>query len=120
MKVRVRRASVAMGDDTLAPHEKWIDLPADCTHERLVKATSRNYLASIIGGKATWVAWLSDDPDTLQCPIAVLAHQWRSPRVLSPDARRAPGEDYVYFTYLAQRDPLDILDRVLTGRPMID
>ncbi|MEU3464033.1 hypothetical protein ABZ721_29280 [Streptomyces sp. NPDC006733] len=128
MKVLLTRDSVAMGDDTDAPHHHTADLPADLPLRAAVAAiTGGGYLARIAGGRATWV--LATGGGT---PIAVTAQQWGEPRLLVPGepalaacaaaTRAADGEtldgDVVrwHFRYLAQEDPDAVHDRLRAAR----
>jgi hypothetical protein len=66
------------------------------------------YLASIAGGKATWVA-IADG-----IPVAVVAQQWNRPQMLEPIATAVPAA--VHFIYRAQEDPGRVLTEVNVKR----
>ncbi|MBP0449225.1 hypothetical protein J5Y04_06640 [Kitasatospora sp. RG8] len=117
MRVQLTRDSVAMGDDTYAPHAGTRDVP-DGTSLRwlLDEVLTTGYLATIAGGRATWIATTGDaraghagagDATVL----AVLAQQWTAARLLpagtAPLATLAgaDGTLRLHFTYRAQRDP---------------
>jgi hypothetical protein len=104
MRVRVDRDSVGAGDD-VDPHDVVLDLPAAETLEVLVASVLRAYeLPRIQGGKATWCL-------ASRRPIAVVAQQWDSPRMVAwqprpvSDCKVVDGVVRLHFTYLAQVDP---------------
>jgi len=67
MQVFLTRDSVAAGDDVDAPHDMTITVPDGSSIEAIVATVAKSgYLASIRGGKATWVA-------TSKIPLAVVA-----------------------------------------------
>jgi hypothetical protein len=111
MKVRVNRDSVCAGDDIDA-HDLVLDLPDAETLEALVASVLRAYeLPQIQGGKATWCL-------TSRRPIAIVAQQWSSPRMVPWQTRPVSDckilDDVVrlHLTYLAQTDP-DVVYEVL-------
>jgi hypothetical protein len=95
MTINLTRDSVAMGDDVGAPHAYVLSVPVDCMlAQALQYILNRPYLASIAGGKATWVALLQ------QKPVAVLAQQWPQPVLLGPDFLLPSGvEVQLHFRY---------------------
>lgn len=106
MKIYVERDSVCAGDDVDAPHAIVFEMFDGSTLREVLEAIRHHrYLASIQGGKATWVA-------TGEFPLAVIAQQWETPHfLLDPDtlANETIGAKGLYFDYLAQIDPNDIV-----------
>lgn len=101
--VELTRDSVAAGDDGDAPHHQSLHLPDDASLDDAVSAAlARNYLASIAGGKATWLV-VADGTVS-----AVVAQQWAQPRWLADTRRPAPAT--IHFRYLSQRDPDEVYD----------
>lgn len=101
--VRLTRQSVAMSDDAWAPHEWEFTVAPGTTLAELVQiAIDDHYLATISGGRATWVV----EADRL--PLAVVAQQWREPRWLTDPNRPLvvsggdSGHDWadLHFRYL--------------------
>ena len=110
MKVLSTRDSVAMGDDIDAPHERMFVFPDEMSVEAIVAAIAGSgYLASIAGGKATWVTISG-------IVLAVVAQQWADPRpVLSRPIEIAEldvreGIVQMRFSYHAQKDPNLVLE----------
>jgi hypothetical protein len=77
------------------------------------------YLASIIGGHATWIL-------QGERPLAVLAQQWDAPRYLtSPDARiwdavQPGGHPHLRARYWCQVDPERVYACLQAGEPLPD
>jgi hypothetical protein len=112
------RDSVAAGDDGDAPHEVSVPTAPDATISEVVHRLARaRYLASIIGGIATWI--IQTDR-----PIAVVAQQWTAPRYLvSPDASIWSVVDHgarphVHARYWCQVDPDLVFECLRTGQPL--
>jgi hypothetical protein len=115
MKVYLSRASVCAGDDTDAPHGETLSFPdGTSVLEILTQVAHSGYLASIVGGRATWSA-------ASNIPLAVIAQQWPQPKplwalalsdsVLLLDMR---GDTLcIHFNYHAQQDP-DVVYEVLS------
>jgi hypothetical protein len=104
MKVRVNRDSVCAGDDIEA-HDRLLDLPDVETLDALVASVLRAYeLPRIQGGEATWCL-------ASRHPIAIVAQQWASPRIVPWQSQPITGCKVVdgivrlHFTYLVQTDP---------------
>ncbi|AUY47879.1 hypothetical protein C2142_01625 [Streptomyces sp. CB01881] len=111
-----------MGDDTYAPHAGTQDVP-DGTSVRdvLDGILTSGYLATIAGGRATWIAtagdawagdaWAGDATAGDATVLAVLAQQWAAARLLpagtAPLAALAgpDGTVRLHFIYRTQRDP---------------
>jgi hypothetical protein len=118
MKVRVNRDSVCAGDDVEA-HDLVLDLPAAETLAALVASVLRSYeLPQIHGGKATWCL-------SSRRPIAVVAQQWPSPRMVPwqarpvSDCKIVDGVVRLHFSYLVQIDP-DVAYEVLRSLHLED
>jgi hypothetical protein len=98
----VTRESVCMADDAYAPHEeKFSFSPSLTLRDAIRKISEGPYLASIAGGRATWIAWHEE------IRVAVVAQQWTEPKFL-PNIDRAlaiGSAPELYFQYLAQKDP---------------
>ena len=78
MKIHLTRDSVCAGDDVDAPHTRTMSFADEMPLDSVVDEISRSgYLASIVGGKATWSVVAGQ-------PIAVIAQQWSQPKFL-PD-----------------------------------
>jgi hypothetical protein len=105
MTINLTRDSVAMGDDVDAPHAYALSVPVGCTLAQVLQyVLNRPYLASIAGGKATWVALLQ------QKPVAVLAQQWLRPVLLVPDFLLPSGvEVQLHFRYYTQQQPEEVV-----------
>lgn len=77
-------------------------------------------LASIAGGRATWLIEVGVSG---RC-IGVIAQQWVAPRLLVPDDAIASlfgsGAPSVYFRYRAQSDPDAVFEALRTGNPFPD
>jgi len=110
MQVFLTRDSVAAGDDADAPHARTTTVPDGTSIEAIVAIIAKSgYLASIRGGKATWVV-------TSKIPLAVVAQEWEKPKMLLDKPRlddvvRFNKLDTVdnglrlHFRYFVQRDP---------------
>ena len=78
-EIVIWRDSVAAGDDVDAPHELRIASPGHQSLDSLVtRIIQANYLASIAGGKATWILKSGERA------LAVVAQQWPAPCFLVP------------------------------------
>jgi hypothetical protein len=105
---------VCAGDDTDA-HDVVLDLPDAETLDALVASVVRAYaLPGIQGGQATWCL-------ASRRPIAIVAQQWSSPRMLTwrsrpvSDCKIVDGVVRLHFSYLVQVDPdiaYDVLSRI--------
>jgi len=111
MQVRIDRDSVCAGDD-VDTHDRVLSGPDSETLEGLVTNVVHAYaLPLIAGGRATWCL-------ASRRPIAVVAQEWRSPRMLPwqtrpvSDCKIVDGVVWLHFTYLAQIDP-DVAFEVL-------
>ncbi|TWT81662.1 hypothetical protein CA13_31280 [Planctomycetes bacterium CA13] len=108
MKLYITRDSVAAGDDVDAPHARNSSVPDDADVSQIVAAClAASPLPSIAGGDASWA--LSSG-----VPLAVIAQQWASPKLVSqfpPNPNRldlTDGTLRLHFTYFAQQSPDDV------------
>ena len=117
MQITLTRDSVAMGDDALAPHERTVELPDPATVGDAVAVVARGYLASISGGRATWVVRVGASALSSDRPaVAVVAQQWTGPVLLvDPATPLGPDERLVHADYLTQRDPDVVLEELRGG-----
>lgn len=120
MTVVIWRDSVAMGDDVDAPHEWVMPAAADASVGAVVGAMLRApYLASIAGGRATWIVEGAE-------PVAVVAQQWAAPRwLVAPEQpvralRRPDGRPDLRVRYWCQADPERAYECLRTGAPLPD
>lgn len=116
MKITVDRTSVAAGDDAV-PHVMTIDVPPSRPLAEVVTdLVAKHYLASIAGGRATWILVSGD-----RRPLAVLAQQWPEPRYLVDPGRpissfgTANGVSLL-FRYWLQHDPDFVFAELAAGR----
>ncbi|MCD9033025.1 hypothetical protein LDO32_14945 [Luteimonas sp. Y-2-2-4F] len=118
-EISVDRDSVCMADD-VDPHAARVHIRADAPVGALLDAALRACpLAAIAGGRATWIVRASGRG------IAVIAQQWRRPRLLVPEEARVadllPGDDdALHLAYWCQADPMAVFDALHTGRPLPD
>ena len=120
MTVVIWRDSVAMGDDVDAPHEWAMPAMGNTTIGEIVDAMVRErYLASIIGGRATWIVEGNR-------PLAVVAQQWTEPRwLVTPELplavlRRPSGRPDLEIRYWCQADPDRVFECLRVGAPLPD
>lgn len=119
--VYLQRDSVCMGDDVDAPHDDSIEV-ADSTVATIAQGiVSAQYLAMIDGGKATWILRTRANGE----PLAVIAQQWASPRLLDDAPKNAvpnqqTGKLQVYVEYYCQADPNLVYDALQSGKPLPD
>ncbi|WP_327357038.1 hypothetical protein [Streptomyces sp. NBC_01304] len=108
MRLVLTRDSVAMGDDADAPHEQVIESDGELTLAGFLSdVRTHRYLASIAGGRATWV--LYEGAETL----AVIAQEWGMPRFLADSRRTFRGQVVrLHFRYEAQQDPDEVYNQL--------
>jgi hypothetical protein len=120
LKATVDRDSVCAGDDC-DPHNASFDTSTDATLAEFVQQAARACpLASIAGGRATWL--VDTEGDGKGC-IGVLAQQWTAPRFLLPESTtvaqhfgaRPPS---VYFRYWCQASPDAVFDALRSNSPL--
>ena len=114
------RDSVAAGDDADAPHEWLLPIAPDATVADVVRRIANaHYLASVIGGQATWI--IEGDR-----PLAVVAQQWSEPRFLVDEETAirevvsASGQPHVNARYWVQVSPERVFDALRMGGPPPD
>jgi len=114
------RDSVCAGDDGDAPHEWRVPAAPEATVADVAgKLQSARYLASVSGGRATWILQGAG-------PLAVLAQEWEEPRFLV--APEAPVWDQVdrlarphlLVKYWCQADPNRVFASLAAGEPLPD
>ncbi|MEV0644906.1 hypothetical protein AB0I28_06545 [Phytomonospora sp. NPDC050363] len=99
MGIELTRDSVAMGDDSRAPHLEIIE--GATIGEVVETILSMPYLAYISGGKATWVVAAAGRP------LAVVAEQWSEARYLvAPET--AWEWKYVHVHFHGAHDPDEV------------
>jgi hypothetical protein len=110
-----------MADDVDAPHDDSIEV-ADSTVSMIAHSiVSNQYLAKIAGGKATWILRTKVNGE----PLAVIAQQWASPRLLDAAPKNAvpnrqTGKLQVYVEYYCQADPNLVYAALQGGQPLPD
>lgn len=121
IKISFERRSVAMGDDAWSPHTWTFQIDTLTTLGELAEiAIEGHYLASISGGRASWV--LQNARGGRQ--LAVVAQQWSAPRWLVDPAAYVirvrdiyiadREEARLYFEYRVQADPDTLFQTLLT------
>jgi hypothetical protein len=105
LQADVSRSSVGASDDCDAPHLQRFDSPNSQNLEGFIQAIVKSgYLPTISPGHATWSV-------TSALPIAVVAQEWKEPRMLfmlADDPARMNRKDGILqlrFNYHAQTDP---------------
>ena len=113
----VWRDSVCAGDDGDAPHAWVLRMSRDTSLRDLIKVClERRYLASISGGKATWILEATR-------PLAVIAQQWVEPRYLVAPATPifslidVAANPHLHFRYRCQTDPDQVFASLSRGEP---
>ena len=114
------RDSVAAGDDADAPHEWRLPAGTDASVAEVVRRiTAPGYLASVSGGRATWII-------DAERPLAVVAQQWPEPHFLdSPDESiwnvvNHSARPHIQARYWCQVDPSRVFDCLRAGEPLPD
>lgn len=99
------RASVAAGDDVSAPHSTELSVSPDVTPIEICREIQRqSYLASIIGGQATWVVFADKNA------IGVIAQQWEHPKALL-NSIAITDKTHIFCDYFTQQDPDTVFAR---------
>lgn len=120
LTVVVDRDSVSAGDDT-EPHIRLFSVSRSTTISEFLQVIKEvHFLASIQGGKATWLIDLAIKDKR---SIGVVAQQWSEPRLLiSADSRLidlfADSEPKLHFRYWCQADPQLVFTCLQTGRQL--
>ncbi len=113
MKIRINRDSVCAGDDCIS-HEKEFEIKDDMTLSEFLEIQKDVFpLASISGGKATWVL-------KGETYLAVLAQQWSEPKYAADalslikdnlnKSDKYRGE--LHFHYYAQDNPIKVYNKI--------
>jgi tRNA A37 N6-isopentenylltransferase MiaA len=111
MKIHASRDSVAAGDDCDDHDRQFIFPNATTIEDAISRIVASGYLASIMGGCATWSA-------TSGFPIAVIAQQWPEIRAVSwqvvdkSTLQTKADEILLHFNYHQQIDP-EIVHKIL-------
>lgn len=119
-RVAVDRDSVAAGDDS-TPHDSTFEIESHRSLSELIDAALRACpLASITGGRATW---LIDTMGPSGGCIGVVAQQWSLPRLLAPGrtpiaALFGSAEVRVFFRYWCQADPDAVFEAMRSGHTL--
>jgi hypothetical protein len=108
--VALTRDSVAMGDDTDAPHTGTIEVADDASLADVARAIVRapRYLAAVMSG-ATWYIRHGD-------AAVVFGDQWEVPFLLTVGDAEAPlgRMDTLHVRYARQDAPEDVAEHVGT------
>ena len=121
LSLTVWRESVCLADDCAAPHELRPCLPPAISLGQVAdRLLVERYLASIAGGKATWIL------EAARRPLAVFAQQWSHPRFLVAPARALMDlvdpalTPHLQFRYWCQADPERVFECLRRGEPLPD
>jgi hypothetical protein len=118
--IHVDRDSVCAGDDAEPHSATCYVLPTASVSELIDAALSVCRLASIAGGRATWLIEVGVPG---RC-VGVVAQQWVAPRLLAPNAAITglfvSAARSVYFRYWAQNDPDLVFEALRAGRSLPD
>ena len=123
MNLIVWRDSVCMADDVDAPHELVVPLDGEPLREVVVRLIGRSYLATIAGGRATWILYSGARLDRA---LAVVAQQWCKPQFLVDPEAAAAGYieagaiPHLRFDYWCQVDPRQVFGCLHRGEPLPD
>ena len=115
--VTADRDSVCAGDDSEG-HERSFVVPLNASVLEMIDLASQACpLASIRGGQATWILTVGGFEGP---PLAVIAQQWRHPRLLVPETASLEsifaGYDLrLIFRYARQADPEAVYNAILTS-----
>ena len=119
----VWRESVCAGDDCDAPHELILTVGNDSLRGVTDRLIAAHYLASITGGRATWILQAGDQEGR---SLAVLAQEWAQPRFLvASDAEaltyvQSGARPHLLVRYWCQVDPAKVFDCLQRGEPLPD
>jgi hypothetical protein len=118
--ITVDRDSVCAGDD-FESHERSFAAPLNAPVPELIQlAINACVLAEIAGGNATWIVEAGGYDGK---PIAVVAQQWKEPRLLVPETATAEGifdghKPKLFFKYWSQANPDAVFDALASNRPL--
>jgi len=119
----VWRDSVCEGDHCDGPRELALTVRDESLRSFTARLVDASYLASVAGGRATWIIQTDSRAGH---PLGVLAQQWSQPRFLV--AADSPVIDYIerdapphlYFRYWCQVDPERVFACLQCGEPLPD
>ena len=117
------RDSVCAGDDCDAPHELVLPIRDKSLRSVTNCLLGAQYLASIAGGRATWILQADGEEGR---PLAVLAQQWSEPRFLveaDSDVSTYIQRDanpHLYLRYWCQADSERVFECLQRGEPLPD
>jgi hypothetical protein len=122
--LKIDRDSACMGDDAES-HERIRVCCSTDTLEKVIRdVLNSNFLAKIVGGKATWIIQNGSPKNIV--PLGVIAQQWVVPRFLV-DANRPitdfiddPDSGGLFFKYWVQQDPDEVFECLQLGKPLPD
>jgi hypothetical protein len=109
MKIYASRDSVSAGDDVEAPHSSEFSLRTGISLKEALAEIQSKYLPKISGGIASWSV-------ASNIPVAVLAQQWKEPRMLlllPEEIKELDSKNGVlrlHFNYHAQLEPEHVLE----------
>ena len=106
MEILLSRSSVCAGDD-VESHDKRITLPDGLPLDAIIeRVVASSYLPCIAGGKATWSVWATIFEHEGHSPVAVVAQEWETTRLLTKAILyRGRPELSLRFRYHAQQEP---------------
>ncbi len=110
-KIKLTRASVAMGDDIDAPHFLEIEIQPNWTISEILKHILKSkYLPQINGGKATWSVAINE-------PIAILSQEnFENPMLIClpdfpyQDTLGFVNIEHIHFNYHTQKNPSEVYE----------
>jgi hypothetical protein len=118
----VDRDSVCIGDD-VESHQHFFSVSLHAfILELIALGATECELAHISGDRATWIAEAGGYGGK---PVAVVAQQWESPRLLVLSSMSAEGlfsrhDPTLFFKYWGQADPDAVFDALINNKPLPD
>ena len=106
--INLERDSVCAGDDAYAPHIFSLNTSECISVVEVLDLVKNKYLPQIYGANATWVALTPSGT-----PLAVIAQQWTSPKVL---VKQTELPNTILLKYHAQVDPEFLFQSLVSGR----
>jgi hypothetical protein len=110
--IYINRDSVCMGDD-MESHEVKMEINESTKLcELILKIIEMRYLASIGGGKATWVLKYNNEL------LAIIAQEWREPKYLVNKEKKiynligVCNKPEIYFEYILQENPDMVFEKL--------
>ena len=115
--VKVSRDSVCAGDDMYAHEAKFLTKDNISLAQIIEQAIKACPLASISGGKATWVICA---PEMKSKYIGVIAQEWKEPKFVVASETNAEiffgsKEIKIDFVYWCQVNPSEVFEAVENG-----